>query len=56
MDSAIFYGDDAIENLKIRYRSVKEARMILDDVKKHHSNTVKIWHLFKIAMRNDHIW
>ena len=55
-ESAIFSGSNEIENLKIRYRSVKEARMILDDVKKHHSNTVKLWHLFKITLRNDHIW
>ena len=54
-DTAIFHHV-ALEGEKLKYRSIKEARLIKDDEMKHAPYIIKLWHLWRISMRNDHVW
>ena len=56
-DTAIFHHV-ALEDEKLKYRSIKEARLIKDDEMKHARAPyiIKLWHLWRISMRNDHVW
>ena len=53
-DTAVFHHS-VLESEKLKYRSIKEARLIAHDEMKHASYGIKLWHLWRIKMRNDHI-
>ena len=46
----------ADEEIKLRYRSVQELRVLTDKFLKDTSLFNKFWHLFKSNIRNDHLW
>lgn len=54
---ALFVSKDDLErDTRSKYRSIKEARLIKDDILKHRPYCTKLWHLFRISLRNDHLW
>ena len=44
------------KELKLKYRSIQEIRLIKDDMLKNRSIFIKFWHIYKIKLRNDHLW
>ena len=53
---ALFGGSSNIDDNRSSYRSIKEIKLIKDDVLKHKHYCIKLFHLFAIALRNDHLW
>ena len=41
---------------KLKYRNIQEIRLIKDDLLKHRSFCVRFYNLFKLNIRNDHLW
>ena len=41
---------------KLKYRSIQEIRLIKDDILAKRPYHVRLWNLFKINIRNDHLW
>ena len=44
------------KELKLKYRSIQEIRLIKDDMFENRSIFLKFWHLFSINMRNEHLF